>query len=91
MKAKQKKRSAVSSTMSVEGMSTRRQEHVGPASGTIDLRQSSEQWNEEGGSKAVHAQGSSHTECMHDDVRTMTSQMKYQAGELIGEYILYRF
>ena len=87
VKAKQRERNAAPSTMSGVGMCTRRQDHVGTAAETFQLKQSKQQWSreEEGGPSAVHAQGSFQTEC------TMPSSMKYQIGELIGEYILYRF
>ena len=86
-KTKQQDTDAVPSPMSGESMCTRRQADLGTAQGAVDLGHSRQQWpgEGEGGPLAVHGQESSHTEC------TMTSQMKYQAGELIGEYILYRF
>ena len=87
MKAKQQDRNAVPSAVSSKGMCTRRQDHVGTASETVHLRQSRQQWSreEEGDPLALHAQESSPTKS------TKTSQVKYQAGELIGEFILYRF
>ena len=87
MKAKQQERNPVPPTVSSIGIYTRRQDHVGTASEAVDLRQDRLRWStaEEDGSFVVHAQKSSHTEC------TVPSQMKHQAGELIGEYILYRF
>ena len=86
-KTKQQKRNVVPSTMSGESMCTRRQADLGTAPKAVDLRHSRQQWSkaEECGPLSMHAQESSHTEC------TMPSQMKYQAGELIGDYILYRF
>ena len=78
---------AVPSIVSGKGMCTRRQDDIGTASEAVDLMQSRQQWltAEEGGPSAAHLERSSHTE------RTMPSQMRFQAGELIGEYILYRF
>ena len=87
MKAEQQERNAVPSTMSGKGTCTRKQDHVCTASETAHPRQSRQQWSteEEGGPLAVHAQGSSHTEC------TMPSQTENQPGEVIGDFILYRF